>query len=70
MDPSVEDIVSVLYPSMNCWLIFFLCIDTACVRDGYSDKWHYFDDSKMYLVEESKVVVSQCLGPTTMLVIN
>ncbi|KAK4521597.1 uncharacterized protein ATC70_004126 [Mucor velutinosus] len=29
---------------------------TACVRDGYSDKWHYFDDSKMYLVEESKVV--------------
>ncbi|GAN06886.1 cysteine proteinase [Mucor ambiguus] len=29
---------------------------TACVRDGYSDKWHYFDDSKMYLLEESKVV--------------
>ena len=34
-----------------------LLIDTASVRDGYSDKWHFFDDSKLKLIEESKVVV-------------
>ncbi|KAI7897645.1 uncharacterized protein BX663DRAFT_527436 [Cokeromyces recurvatus] len=29
---------------------------TACVRDGYKDKWHYFDDSKFSLCEENKVI--------------
>ncbi|KAI7888229.1 uncharacterized protein EV154DRAFT_448216 [Mucor mucedo] len=29
---------------------------TACVRDGYTDKWHYFDDSKFSLCDENKVV--------------
>lgn len=37
--------------------LFFL--DTACVRDGYTDKWHYFDDSKFSLCDENKVVVIQ-----------
>ncbi|KAI8377049.1 hypothetical protein EDC96DRAFT_571317 [Choanephora cucurbitarum] len=29
---------------------------TACVRDGYKDKWNYFDDSKVSICDESKVV--------------
>ncbi|KAI8095706.1 hypothetical protein BDF21DRAFT_353504 [Thamnidium elegans] len=29
---------------------------TACVRDGYTDKWHYFDDSRFSLCDENKVV--------------
>ncbi|KAI8639614.1 hypothetical protein BD408DRAFT_434945 [Parasitella parasitica] len=29
---------------------------TASVRDGYSDKWHFFDDSRLKLMEESKAV--------------
>ncbi|KAI9480364.1 MAG: hypothetical protein EXX96DRAFT_562325 [Benjaminiella poitrasii] len=29
---------------------------TACVRDGYKDKWHYFDDSKFSVYDESKVM--------------
>lgn len=29
---------------------------TACVRDDYTNKWHYFDDSKFSLCDENKVV--------------
>ncbi|RCI01699.1 ubiquitin-specific protease doa4 [Rhizopus stolonifer] len=29
---------------------------TACVRDGYKDKWTYFDDSKVSICDESKVI--------------
>jgi hypothetical protein len=37
-------------------------IDTACVRDGHTDKWHYFDDSKFSLCDENKVVVNVCVS--------
>ncbi|GAA5806256.1 hypothetical protein HPULCUR_011787 [Helicostylum pulchrum] len=29
---------------------------TACVRDGYTDKWNYFNDSRYSLCDENKVV--------------
>lgn len=34
-------------------------IDTAYVRNGYRDTWHYFDDTRFSVCEEAKVVVSR-----------
>lgn len=32
-------------------------IDTAFVKDGHRNQWHFFDDSKFSTIDESKIVV-------------